>query len=63
LKYSRPNVADAFAKQGIDPQQWFAIRIAKLQGEKATDEREVEAIELLPSAIVSANARELDLSR
>lgn len=63
LSEIRANVAEAFAKQGIDPQQWLAMRIEKLQGEKPTDDREVEALKLLRSAIVAADERELDPSR
>ncbi|MDA1049612.1 MAG: hypothetical protein O3C40_03910 [Planctomycetota bacterium] len=63
LSEIQADVATEFAKQGVDPEEWFASRIAKLQAKKQPDEREVEALQLLRKAIATADDRELDLSQ
>ncbi len=63
LSEIQADVAAEFAKQGIDPKEWFASRLEKLQAQKQPNRREVEALKLLRNAIASASERELDLSR
>lgn len=63
LSEIQADVATEFAEQGIDPKDWLASRIEKLQAQKQANQREGEALKLLRNAVASADAEELDLSR
>jgi hypothetical protein len=50
----RTEVRQAFAKTGIDADQWFAQQIRKLERRASSDQVEIETLRLLRDALAEA---------